>query len=314
MHQRTHIAICFDMSRMVAEDQSSWLPMIPTGIFTGRDGRSWNNSDPDGVVAAFTMKLPFDVEHATETREGNTEAVGWIVELQNRSGEIWGRVEWNAEGSELIEGKKFGFYSPAFDYSPVDGRVVAMSSAGLTNKPNLYVPALNNQEDHTVKLPIILTQLLGLAEDATAEQAVTAINAMQAQHQIALNAQQDPTKFVPAATHQLALNRTQELETKLAEIEQSKVNALVDAAIAEGKVAPPDKAMYVGLCSTEAGRQQFTAWCSRAPVIVDDSKVKTSTEQTGALSADELALCRKMGQKPEEFLAAKQAMKAKQGE
>lgn len=314
MHQRTHIAICFDMSRMVAEDQSNWLPMIPTGIFTGRDGRSWNNSDPDGVVSAFTMKLPFDVEHATETREGNTEAVGWIVELQNRNGEIWGRVEWNAEGSELIEGKKFGFYSPAFDYSPVDGRVVAMSSAGLTNKPNLYVPALNNQEDNTVKLPLILTQLLGLAEDATAEQAVTAINAMQAQNQIALNAQQDPTKFVPAATHQLALNRTQELETKLAEIEQSKVDALVDAAIAEGKVAPADKAMYVGLCSTEAGRQQFTAWCSRAPVIADASKVKTSTEQTGALSADELALCRKMGQKPEEFLAAKQAMKAKQGE
>lgn len=315
MHQRTHIAICFDMSRMVAEDQSNWLPMIPTGIFTGRDGRSWNNSDPDGVVSAFTMKLPFDVEHATETREGNTEAVGWIVELQNRSGEIWGRVEWNAEGSELIEGKKFGFYSPAFDYSPVDGRVVAMSSAGLTNKPNLYVPALNNQEDHTVKLPLILTQLLGLAEDATAEQAVTAINAMQAQHQIALNAQQDPTKFVPAATHQLALNRTQQLEAQLAEIEQSKVDALVDAAIAEGKVAPADKAMYVGLCSTEAGREQFTAWCSRAPVIADASQVNTThQQQTGALSADELALCRKMGQKPEEFLAAKQAMKAKQGE
>ncbi|MDM5132919.1 phage protease [Aeromonas piscicola] len=311
MHQRTHIAICFDMSRMVAEDQSNWLPMIPTGIFTGRDGRSWNNSDPDGVVAAFTMKLPFDVEHATETREGNTEAVGWIVELQNRSGEIWGRVEWNAEGSELIEGKKFGFYSPAFDYSPVDGRVVAMSSAGLTNKPNLYVPALNNQEDFTVKLPLILTQLLCLAEDATAEQAVTAINAMQAQNQIALNAQQDPTKFVPAATHQLALNRTQELEGKLAEIEQSKVDALVDAAITEGKVAPADKAMYVGLCSTEAGRQQFTAWCSRAPVIADASKVKTTTEQSGDLSKDELAMCRMMNVKPETWKATKAAQQAK---
>lgn len=311
MHQRTHIAICFDMSRMVAEDQSNWLPMIPTGIFTGRDGRSWNNSDPDGVVAAFTMKRPFDVEHATETREGNTEAVGWIVELQNRSGEIWGRVEWNAEGTELIEGKKFGFYSPAFDYSPVDGRVVAMSSAGLTNKPNLYVPALNNQEDTPVKLPLILTQTLGMAEDATAEQAVTAINAMKAQHQIALNAQQDPTKFVPIATHQLALNRTQELETKLGDIEKGKVDALVDAAITEGKVAPADKAMYVGLCSTEAGREQFTAWCSRAPVIADASKVKTTTEQSGELSKDELAMCRMMNVKPETWKATKAAQQAK---
>jgi len=314
-HQRIHKAICFDMSRMVAEEQGVWLPLIPAGQFSGRDGRSWNNSNPDGVVAQFDMKLPFDVEHATETREGNTEAVGWIVELQNRTGEIWGRVEWNGAGSELLEEKKFGFYSPAFDYFSDSREVFAMLSAGLTNKPNLYVPALNHQEDHTVKLPLVLTQLLGLAEDATAEQAVTAINAMQAQQQIALNAQQDPTKFVPAATHQLALNRTQELESKLAEIEKSKVDALVDAAIAEGKVAPADKPMYVGLCSTEAGREQFTAWCSRAPVIADSSKVKTTTEQTtGALSADELALCRKMGQKPEEFLAAKQAMKAKQGE
>lgn len=311
MHQRIHKAICFDMSRMVAEDQGDWLPMIPVGLFTGRDGRSWNNSDPDSLVAAFDTKLPFDVEHATETREGSTEAVGWIVELQNRAGEVWGRVEWNAEGTELIEGKKFGFYSPAFDYSPVDGRVVAMSSAGLTNKPNLYVPALNNQEDFTVKLPLILTQLLCLAEDATAEQAVTAINAMQAQNQIALNAQQDPTKFVPAATHQLALNRTQELEGKLAEIEQSKVDALVDAAITEGKVAPADKAMYVGLCSTEAGRQQFTAWCSRAPVIADASKVKTTTEQSGELSKDELTMCRMMNVKPETWKATKAAQQAK---
>ncbi|MEN3760255.1 phage protease [Aeromonas veronii] len=303
MHQRTHIAICFDMSRMVASDQSNWLPMIPAGIFSGRDGRSWNNADPDGVVSAFSMKLPFDVEHATETREGKTEAVGWIVELQNREGEIWARVEWNAEGSELIEGKKYGFYSPAFDYSPVDGRVVAMSSAGLTNKPNLYVPALNHQEDHTVKLPLVLTQLLGLAEDATAEQAVTAINAMQAQQQIALNAQQDPTKFVPAATHQLALNRSQELEAKLAEIEKSKVDALVDAAIAEGKVAPADKAMYVGLCSTEAGREQFTAWCGRAPVIADASKVNTKPPAAvDGLTENQLAMCRKMKIAPEQYL------------
>ncbi|MGY3943377.1 phage protease [Aeromonas tecta] len=304
MHQRIHKAICFDMSRMVAEDQSSWLPMIPAGLFSGRDGRSWNNSDPDGMVASFDMKLPFDVEHATETREGNTEAVGWIVELQNRAGEVWARVEWNAEGNELIEGKKFGFYSPAFDYSPVDGRVVAMSSAGLTNKPNLNVPALNNQEDNPVKLPLIVTQKLGLAEDATAEQVVTAINAMQVQHQVALNAQQDPTKFVPAATHQLALNRTQELETKLADIEKGKIDSLVDAAITEGKVAPADKAMYVGLCQTEAGREQFTAWCSRAPVIADDNKVNGQEhQQDGKLSKDELALCRAMGVKPETWLA-----------
>ncbi|MGL5007367.1 MAG: phage protease [Plesiomonas shigelloides] len=312
MQQRTHKAICFDMSRMVAADQGCWLPMIPAGMFAGRDGRSWNNSNPDGVVAAFNMKLPFDIEHATETRVGNTEAIGWIVALQNRNGEVWANVEWNSEGNELIEGKKFGFYSPAFDYSPESGQVLALSSSGLTNKPNLYVPALNNQEDNNVKLPLIITQLLGLPEEATPEQAVTAINTMKSEHQTALNAQQDPTKYVPVATHQLALNRAQELQGKLDQIEKDKVESLVDAAIAAGKVAPADKNMYVGLCSTENGREQFTAWCSRAPVIADGTQVNTSgAGDSDALSADELAMCRKMNLSADEYAASKKALNAK---
>ena len=102
-----------------------------------------------------------------------------------------------------------------------------------------------------------------------------------------------------------------ELEGKLAEIEQSKADALVDAAITEGKVAPADKAMYVGLCSTEAGREQFTAWCSRAPVIADASQVSTTTQQNGELSKDELAMCRMMNVKPETWKATKAAQKAK---
>lgn len=40
--------------------------------------------------------------------------------------------------------------------------------------------------------------------------------------------------------------------------------------------------------------------------------MKTTAEQPGALSTDELALCRKMGQARKEYLAAKQYMKAKQ--
>ena len=59
----------------------------------------------------------------------------------------------------MLEEKKFGFYSPAFDYFSDTREVFAMLSAGLTNKPNLC-PPLNSQEDYTVKLPVILTQLL----------------------------------------------------------------------------------------------------------------------------------------------------------
>lgn len=312
---RNHTALCFDMSRMTALDDGSWLPMIPAGIFSGRDGRTWNNSDPDGVVAAFGMKLPFDIEHATETREGRTDAVGWLLELQNRAGEIWARVEWNAEGSELIDGKKFGFYSPAFEYDPVDSRVTAMASAGLTNKPNLFVPALNHEEN-IMPLPAELIQALGLPADAEIAQAIIAINTLKSDHQTALNranAGPDLNKFVPKETHELALNRAQASEAKLAEYQERELSALVDDAIKAGKVAPANREMYLGLCRSDTGRQQFAAFVAAAPVIASSDPAKASKADKPQLEEHELAMCRKLGIKHEEYLAARQSMN-KQGE
>lgn len=308
---RNLTALCFDMSRLSVTDESIWLPMIPAGIFSGRDGRAWNNSNPDAVVAAFDQKLPFDVEHATEMGWGNTSAIGWLLELQNRAGEIWARVEWNAEGREKIEEKKYGFYSPAF-LTDALGNVLAMSSAGLTNKPNLSVPALNREET-PMPLPVELTQALGLGADADTASALTAINTLKADHQLAMNraaAGPDLTKFVPKETYELALNRATTAETKVQQTEEARLSALVDDAIAAGKVAPANKEMFLGMCRAEGGEEKFNAFVASAPVIADASQVKTTEQQTGELSKDELAMCRMMGVKPETWKATKAAQKA----
>lgn len=306
---KTYLALCFDLSRQEVRDEKVWLPLIPAGVFTGNDGRSWNNSNPDAVVSAFTRKRPFDIEHSTHIKGPKGEkapAVGWILALQNIGGEVWGAVDWNSEGRETLEKKEYAFYSPAFTFDG-SGTVLSIASVGLTNEPNIdQLPALNREETN-MPLPVELTQALGLGADAEVSAALTVISTLKSEHQLALNRANSPdlTKFIPAATHQLALNRAQDLETKLATIEKDKVDSLVDAAVAAGKVAPADKEMYLGLCRTEEGRSQFTAWCSRAPVIADSDPVKGGKPQlTGELNDNQLAMCRKMNIKPESYLAS----------
>lgn len=316
---KTYLALCFDLSRQQVRDEKLWLPLIPPGVFSGLDGRTWNNSNPDAVVAAFTRKRPFDVEHATHILgpQGKpAPAYGWIEALENIDGEVWGMVEWNEDGERILAAKNYAFYSPSFTYD-ANGVVRRITSAALTNDPNLdQLPALNREET-PMPLPVELTQALGLGADADVAAAITAIGSLKSEHQLAMNraaAGPDLTKFVPKETYELALNRATTAETKVKQTEEAKLVSLVDDAIAAGKVAPANKEMFLGMCRAEGGVDQFKQFVASAPVIADASKVNTTTEQVGALSTDELALCRKMGHTPEEFLAAKQAMKAKQGE
>jgi len=305
-------ALCFNMMALEANAPGIWLPMIPAGNFTGIDGRSWMNPNPDAVVASFTKKRPFDVEHATHLKAPNGEpapAYGWITKLENRAGEIWGYVEWNAEGREMIDEKKYAFYSPGFAHDPATGIVYSLASAGLTNSPNLDVPALNRKEDDPMKLPKLLTDLLGLAEDASAEQAVVAINAIKQAEQIALNRSNTPdlNKFIPIETHQVALNRATTAETALKAITDKEIDALVQTAIDSGKVAPANKDMYVGLCRSEGGIEQFKAFIGTAPVIATNAQKKPPVTEKGEgeLTADEVAMCRAMNVTPESWIASR---------
>ncbi|NOI14828.1 phage protease [Vibrio hepatarius] len=310
---KSFLAVCFNLSTSMidglGEEQGAnavWLPMIPAGDVVGRDGRSWKNSEPDAIVAAFDAKLPFDIEHATEIRahEGKeADAAGWILALENRNGEIWAQVEWNYIGRYKITDKLYCYYSPAFTYNE-EGVITSMSSAGLTNKPNFYVPALNREEDNPMKLPKLILDALSLGEDATEQDALTAINTLKSEKEVALNRVNTPdlNKFVPKDTYEVALNRATKAESELAEINEQKVEAIVDAAIEAGKVAPADKEMYVGLCSSEKGREQFEKFVEGAPQIAQNSEIKKPKQpQGGELTQDQLALCHAMNITPEQW-------------
>lgn len=310
---KTYLAMCFNLAEKTISD-AIWLPMIPAGEVKGRDGRMWLNSNPDGIVAAFDSKLPFDIEHATEIKGPEGEdagAVGWIISLENREGEIWAEVEWNQSGRWQIEDKRYCYYSPAFHFDS-DGVITAMSSAGLTNKPNFYVPALNREEENSMKLPKLICEALGISEDATPEAAVVAINSVKSERDVALNrsATPDLNKFVPKETYDVACNRANTAEAALKAIEQKEYEDLVQSAIDDGKVAPANKDMYVGLCRSEEGREQFKKFLETAPNIANNRKVDTPKREDGEVQLEEheIAMCRKMGIKQEDFLKQKETL------
>lgn len=308
------LALCFELPELIDDALPEWLLMIPGGAFTGRDGRSWVNDNPAAVMSASFRypKLPIDVEHATEIKGPKGEeapAYAWIDALRiNDDGGIDAHVVWTPDGQSLIRGKKYIYYSPAF-FNNAAGQVTRLSSVGLTNKPNLYLPALNS-ENNEMTVPVQIVTVLGLAATASVDDAVAAIQQIKTSETVALNRAQNPdlTKFIPVETHQLVLNRAETAENKLKALDVQTAEKLVDDAVTAGKVAPANRDMYLALCRSEEGRKQFGEFVKTAPALVntEQSQGQDNKDKT-KLSDDELAMCRAMGITEAEFLAAKPA-------
>jgi len=128
-----------------------WVELIPSGNVVGRDGRAWNNNNPQRIIDSFEsggMDLPIDIEHSTEIQARKGEpapAVGWIKKLMSQGGTIWGKVEWNNIGKQLVGTRQYRYLSPVILYEKGSRVIASLSSAALTNTPNLKLMALNKQ-------------------------------------------------------------------------------------------------------------------------------------------------------------------------
>ena len=293
-----------------------WLELVPKGPnVTGRDGRAWLNDRPEDILAHFNSMgtdLVVDIEHASEIKAPKGEpapAAGWIQALELRDGAVWGRVAWNAAAREMIEKKGYRYYSPAFLYRKDNSRIVGLSSVGLTNKPNLRVAALNHQlhEEDTTMLKKILIAL-GLAEDATEEQALNAIEKKDSDLATALNRANTPDlgKFVPRADYDAALARASNAETALDERVKAELEATitteVDAACKAGKITPATKDYYTAMCRQEGGLEAFRKFIEAAPVVGDPSgKDKTPPDHGTALNAEQQQVADMFGNSAEDI-------------
>lgn len=144
------------------EGEAGWIKLLPYGTVRGRDGRGpYTVRDADHgrrIVAATAAyqagaDAPIDYEHQTQRSAVNGQpapAAGWIKDFEARPDGIYGRAEWTATAAALLDDKAYRYISPTFIHAPHavdgDGTVLRIVGAGLTNLPNLDIPAIAHQD------------------------------------------------------------------------------------------------------------------------------------------------------------------------
>lgn len=312
-----------------------WMQLTPSkGKFEGRDGRSFNIKAPSKIVRAFNDSgehLVLDVDHESELFFGSTVASGWVTKMAVRNGgEIWGRVEFTSRGQELVTQREFRSVSPVFQVSrdsfleflenpdqPME--VEAIVSVALTNKPNLRLRSLNNQQGESNMDREVLIKLLGLNAKATDEEITAAIEALQAKPEPATPAQPNASEMVPRADYDAVLNKLrarEEADKAEAKVRfEAECNAAVDAAVAAGKIPPASKAYHLNTClGGPEALKAFKDYVGVAPEIVSNNQMeseerKNASGSTRALTSDERAVCRKLGLTAEQYIAAQNSIR-----
>lgn len=302
-----------DLALDASGQAPEWVHLVPAGQVVGRDGREWANDSPQMVVDAFAAHgadLPLDLEHATELKAPQGEpapAVGWIQELQVRDGQIWGRVEWTEAGRNAVESKSYRYVSPVFVFERASKRVVALTSVGLTNRPNLFLQALNGQEDRMTLEELLAA--LGLPKGTTFEAALAHIGKLKGDLATATNAAASPSldKFVPRADFDAALARATNAEASLTALNQQAkdkdIAAAIEKALAEGKITPATVDYHKAQCALEGGLERFDAYCKAAPVVADPSSMdgKRPEGKGTALNAEEQRIAEMFGNSVEDL-------------
>ncbi len=294
-----------------------WIELIPAGpVIKGNDKREWKFTYPQGVIDAFNrngLDVVVDYEHGSEVRADlglKAVAAGWIKELQERAGQLWGRVEWTKTAINHIKEKEYRYISPGFRFDKRTGEIVSLKSAGLTNTPNLRMTALNREQTEELKtmeleeLLSALRSIYNLEETASAEDVVTAAAAARdAATETANNSQgPDLNNYVPRQTYDLAINRAQKAETALADRDKqdqdTAIETAINKAIEDGKIAPANKDHFTAMCRTKDGLKNFTDFIASAPVVVSKEEraagQPTATDKS-KLTDEEIAICRQMG-------------------
>lgn len=294
-----------------AGEVPEWVELLPAGEhLEGRDGRTWRNQNPQSVVDQFATRgldLVIDWEHASEHRAPKGEdapAAAWVKKLELRDGAVWGLVEWTEKAANQLQRKEYRYLSPVFLFTRDERQVVRLTSAGLTNQPNLALKALNQQEpqeESTVWKELL--KRLGLPEDATEAQAIAALDQVQVDLDTAQNRELTPSldKYVPRADFNQSQQRAANAEQQLTSMKKAQADEAIDTALnqalEDGKIAPSTVEYHKAQCRTDGGLERFQTFVASAPAITAGSGLdgRTVPGSEKALNAETLQIAKMMG-------------------
>jgi phage I-like protein len=238
------------------------------------------------VIAAFREAaanpewpgILVDEEHYSLDRAKSSAALAWAKDIrQEEDGSIWTRWEFTPRGRELWQSRTLVNRSPAFccERSGKDYRPVALSSIAMTNTPHFKElstlaaarAAEVNTHEGEVQMEEIL-KALGLAEGASPEDAVAAIEALK----------QKASAAEETAAEAEAKCRRIECD---AFIEEHKSKIADVAACREAFMADPDSArkLMAACKAPEAKPQTILAAAKKTPEVHKTGKAFASCRE-----------------------------------
>lgn len=329
------IAACTARLRKAGKE----IQLFPAGVFRARDGRPHNidgwRLDADAarrlVASASSRQTPFviDYEHQTlfaETSGNPAPAAAWFTTLEWREGDgLYAvDVEWTERAATLITGDEYRYLSPVFKFDPNTGVVTELLMAAVTNNPAIdgiadVAAARYLHQPHEEATPVDkeLLEMLGLGEDATAEQVRAAVQALMDKaaktetDMAALRSQvnnPDPARFVSVETMNQTVNGLKDQYAALsAQITGNEVDQLVKAGLEDGRLVQAQEswARDLGKKDVAALRAFMDSAQPIAALRSQQTNGKTPPEGGDQLTEEELAVCRAMDQDPKDFLKAK---------
>lgn len=220
--------------------------------------------------------LLIDRDHRSLTHQPDSEAMGWVRELATCEGNLAARIEWTPMGQQLIAGKAYKHFSTVY---PPDAEQFArgeltpakLAGLSLTNTPNnaegqppiansaepeeqkeqalqpggnAPADSRNQQEKTNMEYPAELLNALGLAEGASDEEVLAAVQKLQEENHSAKDAAAEAVINSEEAAAGTKLNDEERKECKEALVANSKLGAkfthlVCNAKRAEDEPLPP---------------------------------------------------------------------------
>jgi len=274
-------------------------------------------------------------------------ASGWCktFEWQDDVGLFATNVQWTKRAKPMIASGEYKYISPVMTHTK-EGTVTGLINASLVNVPNLDMTPLTaacmarlsasfepTPEEETMN-PVLKALLagLGLADTATEQEAIAALShvktsATQAQTHAdqvtalstevaALKAKVPAASAAPDPTKWVSMDAFTQLNTQVAalsnQLKAGEVDDLISAAKAEGKIlAPAVETVWRNVGKADVTQLKALIDSTPAnPALAGKQQSDNGNkvvDTVAALSNEQLAVCRMLGQKPEDYLATLKA-------
>lgn len=294
-------AVC-NAAEVPADDEDGWVCIAPYGIHPGsREDRPqyFFETEANAVVAEFQSLrgrlgrmfrgIPIYIGHPDSRPDVYTDhrRLGKYTDLAVRPDGLYAREELNSLGAE---NKREGFWvypSPRWD-APAGRpqfRPSRLISVGLTNTPRIAASEpvanstlANEQTENTTTIMDrkLLCEKLGLEVTATDEEILAKIarlNSAEADTQAKLTEKtgemETAANSITTLTADLtsARERLTQVETALTTERETLANTMLDAATADGRITPADRATWLPRLTGDTREDEINALGALKPQL-----------------------------------------------